>query len=358
VAQCRRHTWRNPPKPPTDPVPDPEKIIREGKALQKGASSSESSQSETECHLAYIHTNLPVVQLAIQELSSKGEESLAKLLSGFYRDSYSLDSSFIVSPKKSSPHIHHTRLVISAPPQPSVIQASSTFISTIAMAAPQAPTKIERIIDARYGPLVLPTPLSSMPTGEYQNYMPKFTGIEGIIAEEHLELFYIYANNSDISEVDVSVRVFVQSLDGEARKWFRELTPRSIVDVEALDDDFLKHWGDKKYLLYYHIEFVNLKRENVESLSDFNKRFNRMYNKILAKVKPTTTFGKLNYANSFDADFFLLLIEGRCATLANMHDPTLEVDQILWLQKNLREKLIRENRRMNPHLLQILRLIK
>jgi len=37
------------------------------------------------------------------------------------------------------------------------------------------------------------------------------------------------------------MRVFVQSLDGEARKWFRELTPRSIVDIKALDDSLLKH---------------------------------------------------------------------------------------------------------------------
>ena len=51
------------------------------------------------------------------------------------------------------------------------------------------------------------------------------------------------------------MRVFVQSLDGEAIKWFRELTPRSIANIEALDDAFLKHWGDKKNLLYYQIEF-------------------------------------------------------------------------------------------------------
>jgi len=103
-----------------------------------------------------------------------------------------------------------------------------------------APTKMERIIAARYGPLVLLTPLNSMPTGEYQKYMPNFTGIEGVIAEEHLESFYSYVDNLDISEDDVWMRVFVQSLDGEARKWFRELTPRSIADIEALYDAFLK----------------------------------------------------------------------------------------------------------------------
>ena len=113
----------------------------------------------------------------------------------------------------------------------------------------------------------------------------------------------------DISEDDVWMRVFVQSLDGEARKWFRELSPRSIADIEALDDTSIKHWGDKKDLLYYHTKFGNLKRENGEILSNFNKRFNRMYYKIPAKAKPTTTSTKLTYASAFDSNFCLLLRE-------------------------------------------------
>lgn len=71
------------------------------------------------------------------------------------------------------------------------------------MAGPQAPTKMERIIAVRYRPLILPTPLNAMPTGEYQKYMPKFIGTEGFIAEEHIESFYNYADNLDISEDDV-----------------------------------------------------------------------------------------------------------------------------------------------------------
>jgi len=114
------------------------------------------------------------------------------------------------------------------------------------------PTKMERIIVARYGPLVLPTPLNTMPTGEYQKYIPNFTRTKGVTAEEHLESFYSYDDNLDISEVDVWMSVFLQSLDGGARKWLRELTPIPIADIEALDDAFLNHWGDKKDFLYYH----------------------------------------------------------------------------------------------------------
>ena len=90
----------------------------------------------------------------------------------------------------------------------------------------------------------MPTPLNAMPTGDQQKYRPKFTGTEGIIDEEDLESFYSYADNLDTSEDDVWMRFFIQSLDGEARKWFKELTPRSIAHIEALDDAFLKNWGE------------------------------------------------------------------------------------------------------------------
>ena len=204
------------------------------------------------------------------------------------------------------------------------------------MARQQALTKIERVVVARYGPLVLLVPLNSMPEGEYHKYMPKFTGTKGVTAKEHLESFYSYFDNHDISEDDVWMRVFVQSLDGEARKWFREMTRRSIADIETLYDVFLKHWGDKKYLLYSHTEFGNFKRKNGESLSDFNKRFNRMYRKIPVEVKPTPTFEKLTYANSFGFDFFLLLGERRCTTLAEMQDAALEVESNIMAEEKLK----------------------
>ena len=146
-----------------------------------------------------------------------------------------------LSPKKASHTFHHFPSFMSPISLLPTIQFANILPPTPAMAGQQAPTKMERVIVARYGPLVLPVCLNAMPVGEYQKYMPKFAGTEGVTSEEHLESFYSYVDNLDISEDDVWMRVFVQSLDGEARKWFRELTPRSIVDIEALDDVFLKH---------------------------------------------------------------------------------------------------------------------
>jgi hypothetical protein len=111
------------------------------------------------------------------------------------------------------------------------------------------------------------------------------------------------------------MRFFVQSLDGEARKWFRSLPLNSIVDIDALDDTVLRHWGDKKDYLYCITEFGALKRKQGESISDFNKRFNKLYSKIPDEIKPIETSAKVTFVNAFDAEFSLLLRERRYVTL-------------------------------------------
>ena len=111
------------------------------------------------------------------------------------------------------------------------------------------------------------------------------------------------------------MRVFVQSLDGEVRKWFRGLAPGSIAGIESLDSAFLRKWGDRKDFMYYMTEIGSLKKMEGESISDFSKRFNKMYNKIPAKIKPSEASAKISYASAFGPDFCLLLRERRAPPL-------------------------------------------
>jgi hypothetical protein len=52
--------------------------------------------------------------------------------------------------------------------------------------------------------------------------------------------FYNFVGNFNIDYVEVWMRFFIQSLDGEVRKWFRGLPPNSIAYIEALCEDFIK----------------------------------------------------------------------------------------------------------------------
>lgn len=61
------------------------------------------------------------------------------------------------------------------------------------------PTRMELIVAATYAPLALPRPLNALPQGDYLKYLPKFIREgDGISVEDHLALFYSYANNQNI----------------------------------------------------------------------------------------------------------------------------------------------------------------
>ena len=86
---------------------------------------------------------------------------------------------------------------------------------------------------------------------DYQKYFPRINGQGETTSEEHWDAFINYANNQNIEEKDVWMRMFVQSLDGEVKKWFRELPINSITIIEELQDIFMRQWGDTKDHTYY-----------------------------------------------------------------------------------------------------------
>jgi hypothetical protein len=200
------------------------------------------------------------------------------------------------------------------------------------------PNRMDAIVTARYAPLFLPHPMNPLPAGDYLKCMPKFAGEGDINEEEHLAAFYSYADKLNIENEDVWMRVFVQSLDGEVRKWFRGLAPGSIAGIEALDSVFLRQWGDKRDYMYYMIEFGAMNKMGEYSVSDFSKRFNKMYNKIPVEIKPSEASAQISYASAFDPDFYLLLREIRATSLAQMQYVAIEVESNILAADRLRNK--------------------
>jgi hypothetical protein len=103
-----------------------------------------------------------------------------------------------------------------------------------------------------------------------------------------------------------------------------------------LDDTFLKHWGDRRDFVYYITEFGNIRKQNGDSVSDFTKRFNRMYSKIPTEIKPSDAFAKITYYDAFDSDFYLLLRERRSPILFLMQDVSLEVESNILASQKLK----------------------
>jgi hypothetical protein len=90
--------------------------------------------------------------------------------------------------------------------------------------------------------------------------------------------------------------------------------------------------------MYYITDFGSLKRKEGESVSNFSKRFNKMYNKIPAEIKPIEVSAKITFGSAFDPNLCLLLRERRSTSLAHMQDATLEVESNVLAIDMLRSK--------------------
>ena len=105
------------------------------------------------------------------------------------------------------------------------------------------------------------------------------------------------------------MRLFAQSLSGEAKKWYKYLLARSIPNFAGFQTIFLERWDDKQSPLQVLSQYNNLKKGGFELVHDFSSRFMRIYNSRTNDIKPSPGAAKLHYAEAFDHYFSLLLRE-------------------------------------------------
>ena len=101
------------------------------------------------------------------------------------------------------------------------------------------------------------------------------------------------------------MRIFAQSLGGEAKKWFKSLTPNSINDLPSLYQTFINKWEIKKRPLQIISQYNNLKRNTRESVQDYCTRFNSLYNALPPNMKPPLGLALAKFPEGFDPDMAL-----------------------------------------------------
>jgi hypothetical protein len=159
---------------------------------------------------------------------------------------------------------------------------------------PPPPPSIFAKVVARYAPLVILVPLHDLPEN-YMKNLPMFTGEGDLTVAEHINLFDQFADILGLEHEDVYSRLFFQTFEGQVRTWFRSLPAGSILSYDALEDSFLRKWGERKDHLYYLTEFGYLKKKSSETIMEFIQIFNKLYNTIPFKVKPSQLAAKVTF---------------------------------------------------------------
>jgi uncharacterized small protein (DUF1192 family) len=97
--------------------------------------------------------------------------------------------------------------------------------------------------------------------------------------------------------------------------------------------------------MYYMTDFGALKKMEGDSISDFSKRFNKMYNKIPVEIKLSEASAQISYVGAFDPDFCLLLRERRATSLAQMQDAAIEVESNILVADRMKNKADTDKRK-------------
>lgn len=137
----------------------------------------------------------------------------------------------------------------------------------------------------RYAPLQLPANPGAMPQ-DYQTKITYFDGTGSGIALQHTKKMQDYFESYEIDDDSVRMNIFVQTLTGDVRPWFRALPANSVADPEALYKTFLNRWEKKKDPLHILSEYDTIKRGPQEVVLDYCARFNNVYNAIPQNLRP------------------------------------------------------------------------
>jgi len=82
-------------------------------------------------------------------------------------------------------------------------------------------------------------------------------------------------------------------------------------------------WKKGSLILSYRVWVITKKETG--TIVDFNKRFNKVYNKIPIDIKPSQAAAKVNYAGAFEEDFTIMLRERRSSTLLIMQNDAIDI---------------------------------
>lgn len=110
------------------------------------------------------------------------------------------------------------------------------------------------------------------------------------------------------------------------KKWLKGLPPNSIHDIPSLYQSFIKKSEFKTNPLQILAEYKNLKRNVGESVHDYSKRFNNVYNALPRHMKPPQGMALVRYPEGFDADMAYHLRERDYNTLEDIKKGAVSVE--------------------------------
>jgi hypothetical protein len=117
--------------------------------------------------------------------------------------------------------------------------------------------------------------------------LPIFQGNNVISAKMHVKSFMRCINKWCVAHdyEDVKMKLFVLSLEDDALDWYEDKPNNSFKTLKELIDAFIEKWGEKRDQRHLLPALNTIKKNENETMDEFNKRFNELVSSMQHKYQ-------------------------------------------------------------------------
>jgi hypothetical protein len=161
--------------------------------------------------------------------------------------------------------------------------------------------------------------------------LPSFQGNNVVSAKSHLKSFSSCINKwcsgATHNHQDVKMKLFALSLEEDAFDWFSRLDDNKYATIKDLIEAFTERWGDKKEHRHLLAALHSIKKNENETMEEFNKKFNDLISSLHKDIKPPDTSILIYYIEAFNGEMRYQLRDKEPTTLKLAQEMAINIDR-------------------------------
>jgi hypothetical protein len=159
--------------------------------------------------------------------------------------------------------------------------------------------------------------------------LPSFQGNNVISAKMHIKAFMRCTNKwcATHDYEDVKMKLFVLSLEDIALDWYEDMSDNKFKMLKDLTDAFIEKWGEKKDHCQLLAALNSIKKNENETMDEFNQKFNELVSSMHTDIKPPNDAILIYYVEAFGGEMRYHLRDKEPLNLKSAQEIAVKIDK-------------------------------
>jgi hypothetical protein len=126
---------------------------------------------------------------------------------------------------------------------------------------------------------------------------------------------------------DVKIKLFVLSLEDDASDWYEDCPDDKFKTLKDLLDPFTERWGKKRDQCHLLVALNTVKKNENETIEEFNKKFNELVSSLYTDIKPPDDAILIYYIEAFGGEMRYQLRDKEPTNLKSAQEVAINIDK-------------------------------